>query len=130
MENSKEKNIYKICEVKLFWKKWGNSNKNEKVYSCCWQKERTKTDFTLKKKNLEKGVMENYFTSKGTVIKFLYRKIDKTEKSKLKINQKWKVFQFEKGDERNEEKIKLFRKMHEIEKKINKYNRRKKNSQN
>lgn len=32
--------------------------------------------------------MENYFTSKGTVIKFLYRKIDKTEKSKLKINQK------------------------------------------
>ena len=86
--------------------------------------------FYIKKKNLEKGVMENYFTSKGTVIKFLYRKIDKTEKSKLKINQKWKVFQFEKGDERNEEKIKLFRKMHEIEKKINKYNRRKKISQN
>ena len=76
--------------------------------------------FYIKKKNLEKGVMENYFTSKGTVIKFLYRKIDKTEKSKLKINQKWKVFQFEKGGKRNEEKIKLFQKMHEIWKKNSK----------
>jgi len=56
-----------------------------------------------------------------------YTENDKTEKSKLKINQNWKVFQFEKGDERNEEKIKLFRKMHEIEKKILKPMIRKKN---